>query len=183
MVFQNEIWVITLIGMGLVTLGFLFVVSQARRPADAKQAEHARKTSNVLRRWLFWALLILGIGVAYGTLHQFPIPEQHGPLQATQVVDVVGQQWAWNISKTTLPAGVPIEFRVTASDVNHGFAIYAPDGRIVTQTQAMPGYTNKLLYTFQQPGTYRILCLEYCGVAHHAMMTELHVVAATGGQS
>lgn len=182
MIFQNEIWLITLIGMGLVTLGFVHVIIQARRPADEAQREKAHKISNILRRWLFWALLVLGIGVAYATLRQFPIPQQHGPLQAAQVVNVDGYQWGWKISKTRLPVGVPIEFRVTSSDVNHGFAIYAPDDRIVTQTQAMPGYVNKILYTFKEPGTYKIQCLEYCGLAHHVMTAQLEVVAADGGQ-
>ncbi|MGH8337220.1 MAG: cytochrome oxidase, partial [Gammaproteobacteria bacterium] len=77
-------------------------------------------------------------------------------------------------------ADSPVEFRVTSSDVNHGFAIYAPDGRIVTQVQAMPGFTNKLVYTFTQPGTYRVMCLEYCGVAHAVMTSEITVVEASG---
>lgn len=176
MLFQNVIWVVTLIGMGLVALGFVYAITQAGRPADA--AAPSRRTSTSLRRGVFVALLLLGIGVAWASLRPFPIPLQHGPLQAAQVVDVVGHQWTWDISQTRLTAGEPVEFRVTASDVNHGFAIYAPDGRIVIQTQAMPGFTNKILYTFRAPGTYRIMCLEYCGVAHNGMTTELEVVAA-----
>lgn len=89
---------------------------------------------------------------------------------------MVGHQWTWDVSKTRLELGVPVEFRVTASDVNHGFAIYAPDGRIVIQTQAMPDFTNKILYTFRTPGTYKIMCLEYCGLAHTAMTAEFEVV-------
>jgi cytochrome c oxidase subunit 2 len=77
-------------------------------------------------------------------------------------------------------AGSVVEFRVTSDDVNHGFAIYAPDGLIVTQTQAMPGYTNKLLHTFKEPGTYTVQCLEYCGLGHAPMKTTLQVVAAKG---
>ncbi len=121
------------------------------------------------------------VGVSYATLHAFPIPPQHSPLQATQVINVVGHQWSWELSATQIEAGVPVEFRVTSADVNHGFAIYAPDGRIVTQTQAMPGYTNKILYTFDKPGKYMIRCLEYCGLGHTAMFSELDVVATTNG--
>jgi cytochrome c oxidase subunit 2 len=47
--------------------------------------------------------------------------------------------------------------------------------RIVAQTQAMPGYTNILRYTFSQPGTYQVLCLEFCGLAHHDMKAEIAV--------
>jgi cytochrome c oxidase subunit 2 len=182
MVFQDAIWAITLAGMGLVTLGFVYVISQAGKPADTTQAQQAYRTSNVLRRWLFLALLLVGLGVSYASLRHFPIPPQQTPLQAAQIVNVVGHQWTWDISATRFKVGVPIEFRVTSNDVNHGFAIYAPDGRIVIQTQAMPGFTNKLLYTFRTPGTYKIMCLEYCGVAHHGMTAELDV-AAGGGKS
>jgi len=75
--------------------------------------------------------------------------------------------------------GKPVVFKVTGADVNHGFGIYNEDLRLLGQTQAMPGYTNKLVYTFNKPGKYRILCLEYCGLAHHAMITELNVKAAS----
>jgi cytochrome c oxidase subunit 2 len=47
--------------------------------------------------------------------------------------------------------------------------------RIVAQTQAMPGYTNVLRYTFTEAGTYRVLCLEYCGAAHHVMAADIKV--------
>ena len=182
MIFQNGIWSISLIGMGLVALGFLYVILQAGKPADDAALRKAQRTSATLQRWLFLALLVLGIGVSYATLRHFPIPLQHSPLQAAQVVDVVGHQWTWDVSKTRLKMGVPVEFRVTADDVNHGFAIYAPDGRIVIQTQAMPGFINKVLFTFNEPGTYKIMCLEYCGVAHSAMTSEFTVVD-DGGKS
>jgi cytochrome c oxidase subunit 2 len=46
----------------------------------------------------------------------------------------------------------------------------------VAQTQSMPGYTNVLRHTFDEPGTYKILCLEYCGLGHHEMSAEINVV-------
>jgi len=44
--------------------------------------------------------------------------------------------------------------------------------------QAMPNYVNVLRYTFTEPGTYRVYCLEYCGLAHHEMAADITVVAA-----
>jgi cytochrome c oxidase subunit II len=32
------------------------------------------------------------------------------------------------------------------------------------------------VHTFREPGKYKVRCLEYCGVAHHAMKDELVVV-------
>lgn len=180
MILQNVVWVIALVGMGLVALGFLYVISQTGKPADDAATRKAAHTSNVLRRWLFGALLIILVGVTYATLRAFPIAPQDTPLDIHQVVDVVGRQWAWDIHPSTVHAGSPVEFRVTSGDVNHGFAIYAPNGRIVTQVQAMPGFTNKLVYTFTEPGTYKVMCLEYCGVAHAVMTSQITVVAANG---
>jgi len=183
MTLQDQIWLITLLGLGVVTLGFLFVIVRAGKPADPQQAQRLPDRVRTIRRWLFLALVVLGIGVAWATLNPFPIPKQQVSLKTPQAVDVIGYQWRWELSRNQVEAGTPVEFRVTSADVNHGFALYAPDGRIVIQTQAMPGYTNRLLYTFREPGRYRILCMEYCGLVHHAMITEIEVVAAGGDPS
>ncbi|MEO8746526.1 MAG: cytochrome oxidase [Rhodanobacter sp.] len=181
MILQNVIWTIALVGMGLVALGFIYVIGQAGKPADDAATRKSAHTSNVLRRWLFGTLLVIFVGGTYATLHRFPIAPQDSPLGIQQVVDVVGQQWSWLITPDTVRAGSPVEFRVTSKDVNHGFAIYAPDGRIATQTQAMPGFTNKIVYTFREPGIYKVRCLEYCGIGHAPMTSEIKVVAASGG--
>ncbi|HEX4266416.1 MAG TPA: hypothetical protein VHY36_00915 [Steroidobacteraceae bacterium] len=180
MTMQNDAWVISLAGIGLVSLLFIYVIAQAGRTAPDPAA--VQKKAYALRRPFFWALIVLGIGVAYGTLRTFPIPKQQGPLHPAQTVNVVAHQWSWEISPGPIQAGVPIEFDVTSADVNHGFAIFDAHDRLLTQTQAMPGYTNRLIYTFAHPGTYRVMCLEYCGVAHYGMMDELHVVARKGDQ-
>ena len=179
--FQDVIWLVTLTGMGLVTLGFIYVILRSGEDASAAEAQQAYQTSNRLRRWLFVALCVVFVGASYASLSTFPIPPQHTPLQSRQVIEVTGHQWYWDLSAAKIQAGVPVEFRVTSADVNHGFALYGPDGRIVAQTQAMPGYTNTLLYTFDTPGKYRVRCLEYCGLAHHNMEAVLEVIAAHEG--
>lgn len=190
MIVQNLIWSIALAGIGLVTLGCLYIVINASRPADAEAVSRSQGRIGSTRRWLFWILVLVFVGVGYGTLlRHFPIPRQSADLQAAQVVDVVGHQWYWEMRRQggaadaplTLETGSPVEFRVTSADVNHGFAIYAPNEHIVIQTQAMPEYTNRMLYTFSEPGTYRVMCLEYCGIGHAPMVAEFVVTAPTGG--
>jgi len=178
---QDVVWTIALVGMALVALGFIHVILQAGKPADEAATRKSLHTAHVLQGWLFAVLLVGFVVGSWATLHRFPIPPQHGALAAKQVVDVTGHQWFWQVKPDTVQAGSTVEFRVTSADVNHGLAIYAPDGHIVTQTQAMPGFTNKLLYTFEEPGTYTLQCLEYCGVGHAPMKTTLQVVASTGG--
>lgn len=180
MIVQDVAWLIWFIGTALIALVFLWVVVQAGKPAsEAEQRESARRS----RSWQGWTLGVLLAAFAVGswaTLCNFPIPEQHGALGATQVVDVVGHMWYWELSTNTVKAGSDVEFRVTSADVNHGFAIYSPQGRIVTQTQAMPGYTNRLVHNFSEPGTYTVQCLEYCGIGHDPMKTTIEVVPAQG---
>ena len=46
---------------------------------------------------------------------------------------------------------------------------------LLAQTQAMPGYMNRMRITFDQPGTYTVLCLEFCGMSHHRMRGVVEV--------
>ena len=92
-------------------------------------------------------------------------------------VHVTGGQWYWDIDKQEIPAGKTIIFNLHTKDVNHGFGVIDKSGRLLFQTQAMPGYINKVQYVFDQPGQYQILCLEFCGVSHHDMTDEIKVVA------
>lgn len=177
MILQDVVWALALVGIGLVALAFLYVVLQAGRPAEEAATRKAAITAHRLQVGLFALLLVGFVAGSWATLHRFPIPPQHGPLDAPQVVEAIGRQWSWQLTPATVESGSVVEFRITAADVNHGFALYGPGGRIVTQTQAMPGYTNRLLHTFDQPGSYIVQCLEYCGIGHGPMKTTLQVVA------
>lgn len=97
------------------------------------------------------------------------------------VVKVTGRMWSWQLEAAggggppVLQAGQLVEFAVTAADVNHGFGIYDDAGNLLGQTQAMPGYVNRLRMVFPEPGTYHVLCMEYCGVIHHTMVSSFEV--------
>lgn len=39
----------------------------------------------------------------------------------------------------------------------------------------MPGREQRLVHTFHTPGTYTILCMEFCGVYHDRMRSQLVV--------
>ncbi len=172
---QRLVWSITLIAIAIIAVAFLYVVA---RSGTLLQYERVQKKAYGIRRWFFWALVLLGVVTAYATLAEFPIPDQRRPSAGARIVDVVGKQWSWELSANQFTAGVPVEFRVTSNDVNHGFGIYGPNGRLIAQTQAMPGFTNRLVHTFTESGKYRVLCLEYCGLVHHNMITEFEVLAA-----
>ncbi|MEO6352963.1 MAG: hypothetical protein ABIO19_02680 [Burkholderiaceae bacterium] len=173
---QQIAWQVSLILMTLVALGFIFVaINSGTREEDYGHAVHKAYS---VRAKLFWTLvLVLGPAMIY-TLLDLPYKASHGQSASgpAQVVKVTGYQWRWELSRDHVVKDQPVEFHVTSADVNHGFAIYDTDMHIVAQTQAMPDYTNILRHTFTKTGTYKILCLEYCGIAHHNMITEINVV-------
>ncbi|HEY6095215.1 MAG TPA: cytochrome C oxidase subunit II [Gallionellaceae bacterium] len=171
--YQQVAWIVSCVLIALLAIAFAYVLINSSRTGS--NADVAAATG----RWrgrLLWGVTLLCIPIVAYSLTRLPYAKEAMASLGSIEVQARGYQWYWELSRTELPVGKPIEFQVNAADVNHGFAIYDPNMRIVTQTQAMPGVTNVLRYTFREPGTYRILCLEYCGVGHHTMMTELHLV-------
>ncbi|MCC7321384.1 MAG: cytochrome c oxidase subunit I [Rubellimicrobium sp.] len=170
---QQLAWYVTLVVVIAIAAVFTKVAVQSGTAED-----HATVQGRAyrIRAWLFWALVIGGIAIAAGTLRTLPYAAASAG-GSPQVINATGHQWYWDLDQDVVTAGEPVEFRVTSADVNHGFGIYDPDLRIVAQVQAMPGYINVLRHTFERPGIYQVMCLEYCGIAHHAMIAEIEVQA------
>lgn len=166
-------WILLGLGAGW-TVVWGWVLLHAR-PGPSYEA--VAPTVHRLRRSLFVVFFVAFGAVFVASLRAFPYFRfRSRSIGAPAVtVQVQASQWNWALSRSDLPVGVPVEFAVTSQDVNHGLAIYAPDGTLLTQVQAMPGYTNRLVYRFAQPGSYGIRCLEYCGVFHHIMLATLTV--------
>lgn len=171
----STVYAITLVCIGLVIAVFYYVFVNSKE-ADPDYQSIIKKWYGVRSKW-FLFLLVLGLTVSVLTTTPFPTPDQKKEYSGDdyQNVTVDAHQWYWIMTPSTVKAGQPVEFKVSAADVNHGFGIYDEHMELVAQTQAMPGYTNKLIHTFDKPGKFKILCLEYCGLAHHAMITELTV--------
>jgi cytochrome c oxidase subunit 2 len=73
--------------------------------------------------------------------------------------------------KITLCVRGAITFHLTSSDVLHGFEV---QGTTINVT-AIPGVTGSVTYTFGHPGIYYIICNEFCGIEHHAMIGRIIV--------
>ncbi|HEY9516677.1 MAG TPA: hypothetical protein VIQ74_13455 [Gemmatimonadaceae bacterium] len=164
-----------LIALGIVwTAGWVVVIA---RSGSAVPLEELESSETRVRLWLLGGLAAIAIVLFFLTLRSLPFERaranQIGPPALT--VAVTAAQWTWILSRTRVQAGVPVDFAVRTRDVNHDFAIYDPQGRLVAQVQAMPGYTNHLVYEFHEPGSYTIRCLEYCGLGHHTMTAPLTV--------
>ena len=182
--YQQLAWQISIALIAVLVLVFAFVVLNAGKWVEyAPLQKHAYR----LRTGLFWTLVLLLTPLMVYSMSDLPYDAANRHQgDKTQVIDVVGHQWYWTLSSNEVTLGRPVEFRVTSADINHGFGVYDQNMHLVGQTQAMPDYTNKLQLIFRKEGTYKVLCMEYCGIAHHNMLAEITVVAhgpVIGGQN
>lgn len=143
--------------------------------ASTRAADHTTDTQSHARRETVWLVVVLlGLfALLMATIFYVPYGESAGA--NPQRVRVTGVQYAWAIDVTELRAGIPVEFLATAEDVSHGFGVYNEDDVLLFQVQVIPKETQKVVYTFKKPGTYKVLCLEFCGAKHHEMVSSFEV--------
>jgi cytochrome c oxidase subunit II len=172
-----------------VAVGILFVVlacaivaifvAVARSAREDVAYQQVQRVGYRLRR--YWLTVLAAVGVAAIVLTFFYLPYASGSAGNRTVVKVTGGQFFWSLSPDRVRAGSALRFDVTSVDVNHGFGLYDPHGHLVGSVQAMPGYHNELDLTLRLAGTYRIRCLEFCGLNHAVMEQTLTVLPASGG--
>lgn len=173
MVQQTSIWLISLLLMLGITATFIFVY----RKSSVRQPDYQplQNRAYAIRTVFFLVLMFVLIPIGLYLLTDLPYPTADARTSADSVVDVTGYQWRWEMSQTEFQTGQTVLFRVRSADVNHGFGLYDSDLRLLGQVQAMPGFVNEMVHTFERPGNYKVLCMEYCGTAHHAMIMDITV--------
>jgi cytochrome c oxidase subunit 2 len=80
-------------------------------------------------------------------------------------VVIIGRAWSFEPAEIRLPVGAEVSFVSTSTDVLHG--IHIEKTRV--NVMLVPGQISRVDYTFREPGTYLLLCHEYCGIGHHTM--------------
>jgi cytochrome c oxidase subunit 2 len=152
-------------------LAILFMLGVAVSTRGRARETDTRRLGDREKTW-FAIVVVLLVSLLFATI--FFTPYSRGAGGHSQVLNVQGQQFAWT-GLHSVRTGEEVEFRLTSKDVNHGFAVYTAGGELLFQVQVMPGKTQIYRYTFHKPGTYRILCLEFCGVNHDLMTAQLTV--------
>jgi cytochrome c oxidase subunit 2 len=87
-------------------------------------------------------------------------------------VRIVAQQYSFTPQCLLVPAGVPITFRATSSDVVHGFLITNTN----INSMLEPGYVATFKTTFAQPAEHLMPCHEFCGSGHQGMWAHVKVI-------
>ena len=158
-----------------------------------RNSDEAKPTKENRRLEITWtiatAIVLLFVGVAsYGVLANPNVTYvegvSDGPGEGDVVVEAEAYQWGWNMyypeegnfstnAEIVIPKDTDVYFRVTSTDVIHGFAV--PE--LGLKQDAMPGATNTIKTVANEEGEYQGYCTEYCGVAHSQMYFTVEVVS------
>jgi len=97
-------------------------------------------------------------------------------------VKATGQQWLWRYDypngafsyyKLVVPADTAVELEVVSTDVVHTWNVE----ELARKADAVPGKTNKVLFSTSDEGTYEGDSATLSGQAYAAMRTEVEVVS------
>jgi cytochrome c oxidase subunit 2 len=87
-------------------------------------------------------------------------------------VRLIGEQYAFVPDCVQVPVDTPVKFRITSTDVIHGFLLPSTN----VNTMVMPGFIAEVRTTFSRAGVYNMPCHEFCGDGHHGMLARVNVV-------
>jgi cytochrome c oxidase subunit 2 len=168
--------------VGVVTFATYSIVKYRVNGRPSENGLNIRGNNSLLTWWLVISFILVTVLYVIGFNGLAEI-EAAAPVNALHV-HVTAQQWIFNYTYTDygvqastlyLPVNQPVEFTVTAEDVQHSFWI--PEMGV--KADAVPGETNTFVATPNKVGNYTVRCMELCGVLHAYMNTNVVVETPT----
>ncbi len=101
----------------------------------------------------------------------FDKPGLHRLADGSYEAYYVAHIFSFDPQHIVVPRGAKVTFYVTSTDVVHGFSI--PETGVNTMVE--PGWVSTVSHVFAKPGTYLLVCNEYCGSAHQTMAGSVEV--------
>ena len=86
-------------------------------------------------------------------------------------VYLLGRLWEW-YPILELEKGKQYRLHLSSLDWQHGFSLQPVNINI----QVHPGYEMVVTMTPSESGEYGVVCNEFCGIGHHAMVGKIYVV-------
>src|SRR5712672_702150 len=140
--------------------------------------------------WSIPALVVLFLGgIAWIGAHDLDPPAALKSSAAPLEVQVVSVDWRWifiypeqgiaSVDRLTVPAGVPIHFRLTSTSVMNSFFI----PQLGSQIYTMAGMMTQLNLMADQVGTYPGLSAQFSGDGFSDMRFEVVAISPEGFQS
>jgi cytochrome c oxidase subunit 2 len=92
-------------------------------------------------------------------------------------VFIAAYRFNWDGTPVVLETGTEYDVHLSSYDVQHGFSI-RPGNALSKQMnfQVLPGYEWVLPMECDDPGTYHVICNEFCGNGHRTMHGTIEVV-------
>jgi cytochrome c oxidase subunit 2 len=170
----TPVFIVAAIVFVLVQGLVLYTTIKFRHRDDAPEPVQIHGNTRLELTWtLIPAFILLAIAVpTIATIFKLA----RKPSNAVNVT-VIGHQFWWEFRYTDygivtanelhMPTGRPVELTLKGDpiDVIHSFWVPPLGGK----TDVIPGRTNHMHYTADNPGTYLGQCTEYCGLSHANM--------------
>ena len=164
----------------LVVVGILLyiVFRKGIRDRRTRDVEVLRDPGDQGKAWILWGGVIIPVIILTGLLGlsiyshvSLAAPDEPPALQ----VEVIGHRWWWEVrypeegivsaNEIHIPVGRPVEIHLTSRDVIHSFWVPQLAGKL----DLNPGETNSMWLQANEPGIYRGICAEFCGLQHANM--------------
>ena len=167
------VFFVVLIGAVVVGLAAYY-----KKRDDGRKAVQIEGSTTLELLWTGLPLLIVVGLFAWGT--SLYVAMQKVPADAVDMY-VVGKQWMWKAQHPTgvreiqdlhIPVGQAVRVTLTSEDVIHSYSIPA----FRTKQDVVPGRYTQLWFEPTKVGEYHILCMEYCGTGHSAMVGKVTVM-------
>src|SRR6516162_1414002 len=174
----DALFIFLLIVSGLMTLLIFTAIIYFAARYRHRKGVLAEQIEGSTPLELTWSIIPLGVFLvifAWGAVVYFQ--QRTPPRDATEVY-VVAKQWMWKlehaegqreINSLHVPVGRDVKLILTSQDVIHSF--FVPDFRI--KQDVVPGRYTTAWFEAREPGTYPILCTQYCGTGHSMMRGEV----------
>ena len=78
--------------------------------------------------------------------------------------------WSW-YPILKLKSEASYILHLSSMDLLHGFSLFP----VNINFEVVPGYDYGLKVTPHEPGDYKIVCNEFCGIGHHLMVGKIIV--------
>jgi cytochrome c oxidase subunit II len=181
-VIATEWWIQFALGMVVyvVVVGILLFILFARgnRGKQAADVDVLYSTGTEGINWILWGGVIIPVIILAGLLglsiySHISLAAPDEPTALT--IEVIGHRWWWEVrypnegivsaNEIHIPVGRPVEIHLTSRDVIHSFWVPQLAGKL----DMNPGETNSMWLQADEPGIYRGICAEFCGLQHANM--------------
>ena len=171
---DHLIWLFTLLTLLLVVPIFLGITFFAVRYRDGKKVNRKYREDRDRQLEIGWMLIPFVLTLIFFVWGAKMFIVHKNPPPSAMRIEAIGRQWMWKfqhpggqaeINDLHVPTGEPILINMISQDVIH--SLYIPALRI--QMETLPGRYTQFWFNADRPGTYRILCSEFCGTDHSVM--------------